>query len=160
MILPVSVVPLTTGPALADQKGESVPMVQQWSGHYSAQDAAERVVVRDTEDWKRLWRAVHGRRSPMPDAPEVDFREHMVIGVFMGTRPSGGYSISMTGIVQNEKITVTVREQSPDPDDMVTMALTSPYHVAVVPRSEKPVEFVADRGKKRPGPPRSPGLLK
>jgi hypothetical protein len=66
----------------------------------------------------------------------------IVIAVFMGTRMSGGYSVKITGVEQNDKVTVKVKESSPPPDAMVTMALTSPYHVVVVPKSDKPVEFV------------------
>jgi hypothetical protein len=46
---------------------------------------------------------------------------------------------------------VSVEQTVPGPDDMVTMALTSPYHVVVVPRSKKPIEFVAEREEKPPG---------
>ncbi len=160
VVATVSVFLLATDPAVADEKAKTVPIVEQWSGAYSAQDAASRVVVRDTEGWKQLWQAMHGRRSPMPEVPQVDFRKHMAIGVFMGTKPSGGYSVSITRVVQNEKTAVSVREQSPRPGDMVTMALTAPYHVVVVPRSEEPIEFVDDRDKQRWGPPQSRGLLK
>lgn len=138
----VVMVLLATSSMADDEKANTVPIVEQWSGTYSAQDAASRVVVRDTEGWKQLWRAMHGRRSPMPEVPQIDFRKHMAIGVFMGTKPSGGYSVRITGIVRNEKTMVSVREQSPGPGEMVTMALTAPYHVVVVPRSEEPIEFV------------------
>ena len=160
VVITVAVLLLAASPMAADDKAKPVPIAEQWSGAHSAQDTAKPVVVRDTEGWKQLWRAMHGRRAPMPEVPEVDFRKHLVIGVFMGTRPTGGYSISITRIVQNEKTVVTVREQSPGPGDMVTMALTAPYHVVVVPRVEKPIEFAADRNKKRPGSLRSRGLLK
>ena len=160
VVATVSVFLLATSSMADDEKANTVPIVEQWSGTYSAQDAASRVVVRDTEGWKQLWRTMHGRRSPMPEVPQVDFRKHMAIGVFMGTKPSGGYSVSITRVVQNEKTVVSVREQSPGPGEMVTMALTAPYHVVVVPRSEKPIEFVDDRDKQRWGPPRSRGLLK
>ncbi len=160
VVITVALLLLATSAMAADDKAEPVPIVEQWSGAYSAQHAASRVVVRDTEGWKQLWRAMHGRRSPMPKVPEVHFRKHMVIGVFMGTRPTGGYSISITRVVQNEKTVVSVREQAPGPGDMVTMALTAPYHVVVVPQSEKPIEFVDDRDKQWRGPPQSRGLLK
>jgi hypothetical protein len=137
--------------AIANEEGQPVPIVEQWSGWNSAQNAARREVVRDAEGWKLLWRAMRGRSMPLPDVPEIDFQRHMVIGVFMGTKPSGGYAVRITRIVQNDKIVVSVKQTAPGPDDMVTMALTSPYHVVVVPLSKKPIEFVAEREKPSSG---------
>jgi hypothetical protein len=133
--------------ALADEGCHPVPVIEQWTGQHSAQQQPKRVVVPDAEQWKQLWRAMRGRVVPTPEPPKVDFREHMVVAAFMGTKPTGGYAVRITRVAQNGKLIVSVREQSPGPGDMVTMALTSPYHVVVVPRSEKPVEFVADREK-------------
>ena len=124
-------------------EGTPVPVVQEWSGHYSAQETAGRVVVRDAQAWARLWGSLQGHVVPKPEAPKVDFQKHMVIAAMMGTKPTGGYAVRITSVVENEKIVVSVREQSPGPDDMVTMALTSPYQAVVVARSEKPVEFVS-----------------
>lgn len=160
VVVAVSAILSATGSTVAGEKGDCVPIVEQWSGQYSAQEAAKRVVIRDSAAWKQLWRAIHARIEPMPEVPEVDFHKHMVIGVFLGTKPTGGYSVSITGIVRNAKTVVSVRERAPAPGDMVTMALTAPYHVVVVPRSEKPVEFVADRQKSRRDRPRARGRLK
>lgn len=138
-----------------DNKGEAVTISQQWTGWNSAQSTPRREVVRDAESWDSLWKTMFGKNVPLPDVPEIDFQKHMVIGAFLGTRPSGGYSVSIARIVENDKIQVFVRQQSPGPGDMVTMALTSPFHVVVIPRSEKPVEFVASPEDKRPDPKRS-----
>ncbi len=139
-----------------DEQGEAVPIAQQWTGWNATQSKPRREVVRDAASWNALWRVMFGNNVPIPDVPEIDFQKHMVIGVFMGTRPSGGYSVKLARIVENDKIKVFVRQQSPGPDDMVTMALTSPFHVVVVPRSEKPVEFVAPPEEKQPGHQRAP----
>jgi hypothetical protein len=51
----------------------------------------------------------------------------------------------ITSIEQNGKVTVKVKESSPPPDAIVTMALTSPYHVVVVAKSDKQVEFINEK---------------
>jgi hypothetical protein len=142
-----------TGWGLADEAGTPVPIIKQWQGAYSAQDKPKREIVRDVKGWESLWRAMKGKRVPLPELPEVDFQKHMVIGAFMGSRSTGGYSVHITRIEQNDKIVVTVRETAPGPGDMVTMALTAPYHVVLVPHSEKPVEFTGPRVKTGPRPP-------
>ncbi len=148
----VLVFPTLTVHAAADEECEPMTIVEQWSGHNSAQDAPRRVVIRDDDDWEQLWKAMHGRIIPMPEVPEVDFQKHMVLGAFMGTKRTGGYAVRITRVVQNDRIVVSVRERAPGPGDMVTMALTSPYHVVVVPLSEKPVKFVEDREAKKRRP--------
>lgn len=51
--------------------------------------------------------------------------------VYAGERPTGGYSIEITSIVDQEGITeVTVKEKAPGKDVMVTQALTYPFDIA------------------------------
>jgi hypothetical protein len=136
------------GTGLADEVCEVVPIIKQWSGANSAQDSAKQEIARDVEKWQSLWKMMRGKSIPLPEPPEVDFQKHMVIGVFMGSRPTGGYSVHISRIVKNDKLIVSVRETAPDPGDPVTTALTAPYHVVVVPRSDKPVEFVSEQTQK------------
>lgn len=147
------------GHAVAGEASRQMQIIQQWRGHNSAREQRQRIVVRDAKGWDQLWKAMHGAIVPKPDVPEVDFQKQMVIGAFLGTRPTGGFSVRITRVTQNDKIVVCVAEQSPGPDDIVTMALTSPYHVVVVPRSDKTVEFVSDGNDQEPGRLRRPSRL-
>ena len=54
---------------------------------------ARQVVVRMTEVWQTLWRA-HATSA----APRVDFSKSIVVGVFLGTRPSAGYAVLVTAV--------------------------------------------------------------
>jgi hypothetical protein len=148
MTATVAMFPSLAGTGMADEEGEAVPIIKQWKGAYSAQNAPKQEVARDVESWQSVWKVMQGKSVPLPELPEVDFQKHMVIGVFMGSRPTGGYSVQICRIVKNDKMIVSVRETAPDPGDPVTMALTAPYHVVVVPPSDKPVEFVSEQTKK------------
>jgi hypothetical protein len=54
--------------------------------------------------------------------------------VYVGERPTGGYSVEITGITnENGTVRVTVRETSPKPDDIVTQALTYPFDIVKLP---------------------------
>jgi len=47
-----------------------------------------------------------------------------------GEKNTGGYSIGIESVVENDKnIIVTIKETSPEPGGMVTMAFTTPYAV-------------------------------
>jgi hypothetical protein len=130
------------GTVAAAEKSPGVAVVKEWSGAYSAQETAKRVVVKDQKGWEEVWAGMNGNITPKPETPKIDFTRQMVLAVFMGTRNTGGYSVKITGIESNGKLKVKVKESSPPPGGMVTEALTAPYHVVVVAKSDKPVEFV------------------
>ena len=95
------------------------------------------VVIRTANDWKMLT----NQRAGAP-SPPVDFTRTTVIGVFLGTRPTGGFSVEITGIdKQGNELTVTWRERKPGRDDMVTQILTSPYQLVTIDRFDGPVKF-------------------
>ncbi len=55
---------------------------------------------------------------------------YIYIAVFMGEKPTGGYSIEVTDIGDSEGRTgVTVKEVVPQKDALVTQALTQPYTI-------------------------------
>ena len=124
----------------AEKPGPAV--LQQWKGANSAQNAPQRVVVKDQKSWEKTWSGIKGSIQPKPEVPKIDFDKNMVIAVFMGRKNTGGYAVEIAKIEEKEKLVVTVKETSPRPDAMVTMALTAPYHVVVVPKTGKAVEFV------------------
>lgn len=124
--------------------GGVAAIVQEWRGFNASGPGARRVVARDAAAWQAVWADMMGNVVPVPEAPKVDFARHQVVAAFMGQRNTGGYSIKITRVEAGERIVVHVKESSPPPDAMVTMALTAPYHTVVIPRSDKPVEFVSE----------------
>lgn len=113
-----------------------------WIGNDSGISAPLQTVVRNSEDWKKLWSQIHSNREPMPPIPEIDFSTHMVVGYFMGQQSTGGYSVSIENIEENDKIIiVNVTTKSPGRNSIVSQALTSPYAIQVIPSSKNPVDF-------------------
>lgn len=103
---------------------------------------AGRFVLRDQGAWEALWGQVQGARQPLPPAPDVDFHEYLVVVAAMGRQRSGGYAIRVEQAqVQAGKLVVTVREESPGPGCMVTMSLTAPIDVVLLPATAEEVEF-------------------
>jgi hypothetical protein len=69
------------------------------------------------------------------EIPLVNFDEKTVVAVFMGQKNTGGYSIGIESVtIKGNVAEVQVKETHPD--GMVTMALTNPYCIAVIPKSE------------------------
>lgn len=100
------------------------------------------IVSQDADSFRQLWREHAGSIESMPS---VDFHQEMVIAVFMGEQPSGGYSIQIENVEevdeQGHHLQVNYRLQRPDPSQMVIQMLTSPVHFIAVPRQDLAVEF-------------------
>jgi hypothetical protein len=65
----------------------------------------------------------------------VDFAKELVVGVFMGSRPSAGFSVEIVGTrVDGSVLVVQYRETRPPADALVAQVLTMPYHIAAVPK--------------------------
>jgi len=91
-----------------------------------------------------------GVRALLSPGAQLDFQNEMVIAVQMGTRNTGGYGIEVKGITRTQlasggyALDVAVESRSPGPGDMVTMAITSPFHVVKLRRfANDQVRFVA-----------------
>jgi hypothetical protein len=95
------------------------------------------VVVRTAADWQKLWKE-HDSRP----APEVDFSSSIVVGVFLGTRPTAGYGVTITAVAAKDgSAIVDYTEQRPTPGRMTAQVLTSPFHLVTVPKEIEKVEF-------------------
>lgn len=130
-------------PDAGDRRIESeraVDTVSLAQGTYSGVTDERFEVVQDRATFIRLWRETHSAMVPAPDPPDIDFTTEIVVAVFMGRRTSGGHAIEVTGAVETaDAVHVSVSRRTPGPDDFVTMAITSPYHIVTLPRREKPV---------------------
>jgi hypothetical protein len=108
------------------------------SGQHSEIDEPREVVVRTAKEWTALWKE-HGAQKP---APKIDFARSMVVGVFLGSRPTGGYAVDITRIERDGKnLVVIYRERRPDPQAMVAQIITTPFHLVQVNRHDGQVRF-------------------
>ncbi len=90
------------------------------------------------DEWSALWNA----HAPAAPVPIVDFGREMVVGVFLGTRPTGGYSVEVATIEpKGSETVVTYRVEEPGRDALVTQALTSPVHLVRLSTRKGQVRF-------------------
>lgn len=107
-----------------------------WGGVLSAGATDMRVTARDQRDWDILWQLV-GREPPgaLPDGA-------MAVGIFLGTRPTAGYSVEFVGTSETpDQITVEWREQTPGPDQMLAQVVTAPWTIQLLPATDRAVGF-------------------
>ena len=107
-------------------------------GPMSAIDKARQVTVRSAAEWGALWKA-NGASAPLP---AVDFSREMVVGVFLGSRPTAGYGVEIVRAVGNSgALVVEYVETTPSRDTITAQILTAPYHLAAIPKHEGTVTF-------------------
>ena len=118
---------------------QAVPMIESVAqGRTSSIEEPRQAVVRTDAEWQALWTLHAGAQK----TPPVDFATSTVVAVFVGTRPTGGYSVAITG-ARREGGTLVVEyvERRPGPDAILTQALTAPFHIVKLPRHEGAVTF-------------------
>jgi hypothetical protein len=108
-------------------------------GTDSAVDTGGQLIARTPAEWKKLWQSHAWDR----ELPKVDFARDMVVGVFMGSRPTAGFAVEIVGTHrENGTLIVEYRETRPGNDAMTAQILTAPYHLAAIPKFAGPVKFV------------------
>ena len=135
--------PSTSSTNLSVPNPEPIRILRDWQGSQCGVSQARQLVVRDPGEWKTIWKQMAATREPEPPAPEIDFEKEMVVGVFLGEKPTGGYTVRITRLRSiPEGVEVQVRETSPPPGSLVAQVLTQPYHLVTVERKEGRVKFV------------------
>ncbi|KND47897.1 MAG: hypothetical protein AB199_04035 [Parcubacteria bacterium C7867-004] len=90
--------------------------------------------VYDADEFKKLWENAHD--SDGTPLPKIDFDTEYVIGVFAGTKSSGGHAITIEKITESEGVrTVYITMTKPAAGCVTSQALTSPYEIVAVPFS-------------------------
>ena len=120
------------------QVPSTVPMKTIEKGMDSQVDKSQQVAARSAEEWAKLWNLHAGERP----RPPVDFAREMVVGVFLGSRPTGGFSIDVVGArEEGGALVVQYRETRPPPRSVAAQILTSPYHIVTLPARGGGVRF-------------------
>ncbi|HTX66057.1 MAG TPA: protease complex subunit PrcB family protein [Opitutaceae bacterium] len=128
------------GAALIAAAADSTPpALPQWHGQYGGSPTLTTEVLRTTEQWGAFWKQVD-KDAPRP----LDPLKEMAVVIFIGQKPTGGFVPSVLSAgVEKESFVVVYDEGAPGPDKFVTQALTTPWVVAIVPLSDRPVVFQA-----------------
>jgi len=109
----------------------SVPIRSLDKGISSQIDVARQAAVRSDAEWNMLWSQHAGDRA----RPTVDFNREMVLAVFLGTRPTAGFSVEIVGAREESgALVVSYREGRPPTGIVTAQVLTSPYHLVAVPK--------------------------
>ncbi len=126
------------GPPTAGTSASATRLVPIAHGPLSNGSAARESVVRNPEEWGTLWASLPTKQA----APQVAFDQMMVVGVFVGNRPTSGYKVEIVGARKDgEALVIEWREVPPAAGSSVNATVTTPFAVAGLPRHDGPVRF-------------------
>jgi hypothetical protein len=108
-------------------------------GNASNQQETKQVTVRTATEWKALWTD----HAPTGKMPNVDFAKDMVVGIFLGSKPSTGHEVEIVGVrTQDNDLIVEYVQRTPGRGTMAAQILTEPYHLVSVPKHAGTVRFI------------------
>ena len=88
-------------------------------------------------------------------AAAIDFAAQIVVAVYMGEKPTGGYGIAITAVeLRGRTVRVSLEETEPPANAMLMQVITSPFALyrVVLPQGSTPsdaitsIEFLTNRG--------------
>ena len=95
--------------------------------------------IRSIDELQELWTMTYGPGAPL--IPQVDFATREVLAVFDGSHSSGGYRITVESVEDTPLArVVSIVRVSPGATCITTSALTSPFQMVVVERTDLPIQ--------------------
>ena len=85
-------------------------------------------VATSQAELENLWGLAYGGLLTPPEVPDVDFSAESVAGMFLGQRPTGGYSVDVQGVsLEDGEVYLQVDVTEPAQGAITTQALTNPW---------------------------------
>ena len=84
----------------------------------------------------------HDNNCPVASNPDIDFTKEYLVGIFAGAKPTSGYDIVISSIVENNcEIVVNYYEKAPVTGETVTPSPTYPTDFVLIPKTTKGMIF-------------------
>lgn len=126
----VLILALAACDALPDASRPVTP-IEQWQGATAPQSAPLQLLAETEEEWQSLW-ALAGSPVPRPLPSDA-----VGVGIFLGARPTGGYTLILRGERLPEgELLVEWREELPAKETMVMQMVTQPWAIALYPAGD------------------------
>lgn len=102
-------------------------------------------LINDEAALRSMWNQVHGSQLTVPETPTVDFSRSSVLGLLLGSKPTGGYGVDIVRMtLEDGDVYADVRFTEPDADSFTTQAFTSPWLLARVLRTNLEAIWLRD----------------
>lgn len=93
--------------------------------------------ITNNEDYIKFIETLKIDESEFNKLVTINFKENDVVVLNQGQKTSGGYAIDVAQINwENETLLIKKLETFPTKDEMVTMVLTYPYCITIIPKTK------------------------
>jgi hypothetical protein len=135
--------------ATGSESRGSVPVRPVLHEHSSGVVDSTRSVITDNTAFSALWAQAFRFVSEAPPVPTIDFTREMLIAASLGTRPSGGYSITVDSVTSGgSELAIFVSAIAPGSTCAVTGALTHPVVIVAIPRTAGVPRFMESAARR------------
>jgi hypothetical protein len=115
-----------------NQPLELKPLLNGSNAAYGSDSSLVRL-DRTEQSFNQTWKIMNGNFVPVPSAPNVDFSRNKVLTVFLGQRPTGGYSIVLASIkLEGQTLVVSANVRQPGAGSVTTQVITSPFSSVLI----------------------------
>ena len=109
---------------------------------YGGMTDSKFIVIKEETTLNEIYNLINKSKSPGIKIPIINFEKETVLVLFLGEKSSGGHSISVEQILdENEKVTVKYKVTLPKLGEMVTTVMTQPYCIIKIPITSKEIIF-------------------
>ncbi|MCH7523715.1 MAG: protease complex subunit PrcB family protein [Bacteroidetes bacterium] len=109
---------------------------------YGGMTDSKFIVIKDETTLNEIYKLINKSKSPGIKIPIINFEKETVLVLFLGEKTSGGHSISVEQILdENEKLIVKYKVTLPKLGEMVTTVMTQPYCIIKIPITSKEIIF-------------------
>jgi len=102
----------------------------------------QNLIISSNKAWSELMNKMNSANNETENftETEIDFTNFIILAVFDEIKMSGGYTIDITNVVENQNdLTVTIQHLSPNGG--VYTVITQPFHIVKIPITKKKIFF-------------------
>ena len=109
----------------------------EWRGAFCAESRPSTRVITTLQEWEKLWRL--GMNHTPPD---IDFTKHFAVAVFLGSQPTGGYSVDfLEPLADARDVLIRYTVLAPSSKSFVIQAFTQPYAIKLFNKTERKISL-------------------
>lgn len=98
-------------------------------------------VIQTEQDWEALRTKMNSVNQTQEEV-SINFEQKTVLAYFDQIRSTGGYAVEIIEVIEKTN-SVEAMVKFTAPTGMATDIMTQPYHIVSIPKTTKPVKFVA-----------------
>ena len=121
-----------------NQKSNDIDYKILYSGQNGITEELDYILIKNNQNYIDVIKKLNVSEEFYSELLDIDFSKNNICVLLLGQRNTGGYSIEVESLKLIKGILyIKKKEISPGKGEMVTMALTNPYCIVVVPKKKK-----------------------